>query len=268
MIGKSSVDGALFGLFLFVTILAWRSATSGDARNALAWVTGTYLLLLMVLPSQWKSLGLITERVGTFAFLTWVLALAGQRYERRARRVTIVAAQVLAVVLIARWTVTVHVLDDYVEEYRSVAAHIEPARRILELNFATRGRSPGGGRLSHPVAPFAHTIGLVGAQRNAVILNDYEALTAVFPLKYRSASGELLKSTLHDPPDFRMTDLEQFEQATCLPIDYVVVWQADRNDAHTRALLRDLGTRYDLTYVSRPGSHAQVLTRRGTVSCG
>ena len=37
---------------------------SDDASNALAWVTGAYLLLLVVLPSQWKSLGLITERVG------------------------------------------------------------------------------------------------------------------------------------------------------------------------------------------------------------
>ena len=258
---------ALFGLFALVTMAAWRSTSADDARNALAWATGTYLALLVVLPSQWKSLGMITERVGTFAFLTWVLALAGHTYGRRVRRTTIIGAQVLALLLIARWTVAVQSLETYVEEYLSVAPHLEPTRRVLELNFATRGRGAEGERLSHPVAPFAHTIGLVGAQRDTVILNDYEALTSVFPLKHRSDAADLLRSTLHDPPDFRMDDLDQFERATCRPIDYIVIWQANLDNPHTQALLRNLGDRYVLTYVSQPGGHAQVLSRRGDVPC-
>lgn len=258
---------ALFALFAIVTIGAWRSRSAEDARNALAWATGAYLALLVVLPSQWKSLGLITERVGTFAFMTWVLALAGHTYAPRVRQTTIIAAQVLAVVLIARWTIAVQSLDAYVEEYLSVAPHIEPTRRVLELNFATRGRGADGERLSHPVAPFAHTIGLIGAQRDAVILNDYEALTSVFPLQHRSDAADLLRSTLHDPPDFLLDDLDQFERATCRPIDYIVIWQANRDDSHTQALLQNLGDHYVLTFVSRPGGHAQVLTRRGDVPC-
>jgi hypothetical protein len=138
---------------------------------------------------------------------------------------------------------------------------------VLELNFAPRGRGPEGERLSHPVAPFAHTIGLVGAVRDAVILNDYEALTAVFPLKHRSPAADLLESTTHDPPDFRIEDLEQFERATCRPIDYIVVWQADPDDAHTRAMLRSLREHYVLTYVSTPGGHAQVHERVGAGPC-
>jgi hypothetical protein len=258
---------ALFGLFALVTVAAWRSAATDDARNALAWATGAYLALLVLLPSQWKSLGLITERVGTFAFMTWVLALAGCNYGRRIRRMAIIGAQVLALLLIARWTVAVESLEAYVDEYLSVAPHVEPTRRVLELNFATRGRGAVGERLSHPVAPFAHTIGLVGAQRDTVILNDYEALTSVFPLKHRSEAADLLRSTLHDPPDFLIDDLDQFERAICRPIDYIVVWQAKRDDQRTQALLRNLSDRYAVTYVSQPGGHAQVLTRRGDVPC-
>jgi hypothetical protein len=263
----TAFGAALFGLFAFVTVLAWRFASRDDAGNALAWATGAYLALLLVLPSQWKSLGLITERVGTFAFMTWVLALAGHVYGVRTLKTIFAAAQVLAVLLIARWTVAVQSLEPYVTEYMSVAPHVEPSRRVLELNFAPRGRGPDGQRLSHPVAPFAHTIGLVGASRNVVVVNDYEALTAVFPLKYRSGAGSLLESTLHDPPDFRMDDLARFERATCQPIDYVVVWQADRTDPHTDSLLRNLADRYELTYVSQPGGRAQVHTRRGPPPC-
>jgi hypothetical protein len=265
----TAFGAALFGLFALVTVAAWRSSSTDAAPNALAWTAGAYLALLVVLPSQWKSLGLITERVGTFAFFTWVLALAGQAYSRRVRVVTIAGAQVLALLLIARWTMKVASLETYVDEYLSVAPHIDPSRRVLELNFATRGRGPDGARLSHPVAPFSHTIGLIGAQRDAVIVNDYEALTAVFPLKLRSeTAADSLKSTLHDPPDFRMADLEQFERNTCRPIDYVVVWQANPADAHTRMLLQNLADRYVVTYVSQPGGHAQVHTRRGDVPCG
>jgi hypothetical protein len=265
----TAFGAALFALFVLVTIAAWRSSSTDAARNALAWATGAYLALLIILPSQWKSLGLITERVGTFAFFTWVLALAGQSYGRRVRTVTIAGAQVLALLLIGRWTMTVASLDSYVDEYLSVASHIAPSRRVLELNFATRGRGPDGARLSHPVAPFSHTIGLIGAERDAVILNDYEALTAVFPLKLRSdAAADSLRSTLHDPPDFRMADLDQFERATCRPIDYVVIWQANPADAHTQLLLRNLADRYVVTYVSQPGGYAQVHTRRGDVPCG
>jgi hypothetical protein len=259
---------ALFGLFAFVTIAAWRSSSADDARNALAWTTGAYLALLVVLPSQWKSLGLITERVGTFAFLTWVLALAGHTYGRRVRTATIVAAQVLALLLIARWTVMAQSLEPYVEEYLSVAPHIEPGSRVLELNFATRGRGADGERLSHPVAPFAHTIGHIGVGRNAVILNDYEALTAVFPLTHRTEAAKALRSTLHDPPDFRVDDLDRFERATCRPIDAIVIWQADPDDRHTQTLLRMLADRYVLTYVSQPRGRAEVHKRRGDVPCG
>jgi hypothetical protein len=263
----TGLGAALFGLFAFGTALAWQSARADDASNALAWATGAYLILVVILPSQWKSLGLITERVGTFAFFTWVLALAGHRFSARARRALIIGAQALTVLMVARWTVAVQSLEPYVEEYLSVASHLAPSRRVLELNFATRGRGPEGERLSHPVAPFAHTIGLIGAERNDVILNDYEALTSVFPLKHRFAAADLLQGTLHDPPDFRMDDLEQFERATCRPIDYVVVWQADPDDQHTQELLRNLRDRYVLTYVSTPGGHVQVHERRGGRPC-
>lgn len=263
----TGLGAALFGLFAFGTALAWQSATSDEASNALAWATGADLILLVILPSQWKSLGLITERVGTFAFLTWVLALAGHRYSSRARRALIIGAQVLAVLMVGRWTVAVRSLEPYVEEYLSVASHLAPSRRILELNFAPRGRGPEGERLSHPVAPFAHTIGLIGAERDDVVLNDYEALTSVFPLKHRSEAADLLRSTLHDPPDFRMDDLAQFERAICRPIDYVVVWQANPEDEHTQALLRNLRDRYVLTYVSTPAGHVQVYERRGAAPC-
>jgi hypothetical protein len=263
----TALGAALFGLFAFGTGLAWKTARSGEASHALAWATGAYVLLLLILPSQWKSLGLITERIGTFAFLTWVLALAGHNYPPRARRALIIGAQALALLLVARWTVAVQALEPYLEEYLSVATHLEPSRRVLELNFAPRGRGPEGDRLSHPVAPFAHTIGLVGASRNAVILNDYEALTAVFPLKYRSDAGDLLESTLHDPPDFRIDDLEDFERSTCRPIDYVVVWQPDPDDPHTREMLSSLRDRYALVYVSEPGGRAQVHRRQGAGPC-
>jgi hypothetical protein len=258
---------ALFGLFALVTIAAWRSASADDARTSLAWATGAYVALLIVLPSQWKSLGLITERVGTFAFLTWVVALSAQIYTRRIRAATIVAAQVLALLLIARWTTAAVALEPYVEEYLSIAPHVDPASRVLALNFATRGRAPDGARLSHPVAPFAHTIGHVGVQRNAVILNDYEALTEVFPLEHRSEAAEALANTLHDPPDLRMADLDRFERAVCRPVDTIVIWQADPDDQRTKALLRMLADDYVLTYVSQPRGYAEVHKRRGDVPC-
>jgi hypothetical protein len=257
----ATFGAAVFALFVAASFAAWRTASSTSATTVLAWTTAAYVVLLVLLPSQWKSLGLITERVGTFAFLTWTLALAGQHYTNRFRRAAIIAAQVLALLLVARWTVAVRSFAPYVAEYLSLAPRIAEHRRVLELNFATRGRDGAGQRLSHPVAPFAHTVGLIGASRDAVILNDYEALTAVFPLKHRLEAAVLLKSTLHDPPDFRIEDLERYEQASCHPIDYIVVWQADRTDAHTRAMIDSLREHWRLAYVSQPQGYAQLHER-------
>jgi hypothetical protein len=118
------------------------------------------------------------------------------------------------------------------------------------------------------VAPFAHTVGLIGALRNAVIVNDYEAMTAVFPLKHRSAAAaDLLEDSLHDPPNIHLDDIERYEQRTCQPIDYIVVWQADVRDARTRAMLADLEENYRLAYVSEPGGHAQLHVRHAPRPC-
>lgn len=263
----AAFGGAIFGLFVGVSIAAWRRATPGNAATALAWTTAAYGLLLLVLPSQWKSLGLITERIGTFLFMTWMVALAGQTYSARVRRLAIVGAQVLALLLFARWTLAVRSFEPYVTEYLSLAPRIERATRVLELNFAPRGRDEEGDRLAHPVAPFSHTVGLIGVSRNAVILNDYEALTAVFPVKQRSAAADLLRSTLNDPPDFRIADLEAFERATCAPIDYIVVWQPDLEDSHTRQMVESLREHWRLVYTSQPGGHAQLHARLSPRPC-
>jgi hypothetical protein len=265
----TAFGGAVFALFMTVSVAAWRSAHADDAATALAWTTAVYIALLVLLPSQWKSLGLITERVGTFAFMTWVIALAGQNYSPRVRRIAIACAQVLALLLVVRSTLVVRSLEPYVREYLSVAPHIARERRVLELNFAPRGRDADGDRLVHPVAPFAHTVGLIGASRDAVILNDYEALTSVFPLAQRSDAAARLESTLHDPPDFRLEDLEAYERATCEPIDYIVVWQPDAADAHTREMLDILREHWRLVYVSQPGGYARLWAREpATADCG
>ena len=65
-----------------------------------------------------------------------------------------------------------------------------------------------------------------------------------------------------------MDDLDDFERATCRVIDYVVVWQPDPDDPHTRAMLRTLRDRYALAYVSQPGGHAHVHRRQGAAPCG
>jgi len=267
----TAFGGAVFALFMTITVFAWRSAHADSATTALAWTTAAYIALLVLLPSQWKSLGLITERVGTFAFMTWVVALAGQTYSPRVRRIAIVCAQVLALLLVARWTLVVRSLEPYVREYLSVAPQIAREHRVLELNFAPRGRDAEGDRLVHPVAPFAHTVGLIGAARDAVILNDYEALTTVFPLTQRSDAAARLESTLHDPPDFRLEDLEAYERATCEPIDYIIVWQPDAGDPHTRAMLDSLREHWRLVYVSQPGGYARLWEREAltpTADCG
>jgi hypothetical protein len=258
----TAFGAAVFALFLAMSLAAWRTPSTQNAATALAWTAAAYAVLLVLLPSQWKSLGLITERVGTFAFLTWMLALAGPRYSPRLRRAAIVGAQILALLLVARWTIAGRRFEPYVQEYLSLAPRIAEQRRVLELNFAPRGRNAEGGRLAQPVAPFAHTIGLIGASRDAVILNDYEALTSVFPLKHRSAAAVLLRSTLNDPPDFRIDDLETFERSICRPIDYIVVWQADAEDPHTREMLDSLAEHWRLVYTSQPGGYAQLHERR------
>jgi hypothetical protein len=257
---------ALFVLLVAVTIAAWRGAGQGNAVAALAWAAAAYFALLLVLPSQWKALSLITERIGTFAFLTWVVALAGYDYSLRMRRAIVTGAQVLAIVLIAHWTLAARTLAPYHRDYLAAADQIAPGAQLLELNFAPRGRGPDGQQLSHPLAPFTHTAALVGALRDAVVINDYEALYTVFPLRHRVDPARHLMATLHAPPEFWPEDIENYERATCRAIDYLLVWQPDRTDDYTRAVLRTTADMFTPVYRS-PAGYLEVHRRTAGRPC-
>jgi hypothetical protein len=158
-------------------------------------------------------------------------------------------------------------LSRSLEEYVSLAPHVERGRTLLPL-VLTSGRDVDRERLV-PLnfAPFLHAAGYVAATRDAIDLTNYEANTDLFPLRFRPernpfvALGRGRGIEGEGPPP--CADLEGGGDA--IPVDYVLLWgpvEPVLGDACVRAWAQQLLRGYERVQVSQPNGHAQLWRRR------
>jgi hypothetical protein len=215
-------------------------------RDALLAVTLLLLVLYCVAP-QVTIPGVRSEpqhfRLSphvVLAALLWVLAVVS----RRAARGLTVAAVAAAVALTAFRLPVYASLAARVDEQMSLGAEIPRGAVFLPISFDYEG---GVVQRRIPedwiIGPLWHAGARVAAERELVLVDNYEATTRHFPLRYRAAANpaQLLAGNGESPGCLR---LGRFNRLAPRPVDSILVFR--------RALApTDDCTRLTLDYLAR-----------------
>ena len=149
----------------------------------------------------------------------------------------------------------------------SAADHIEPNKTIVTLNYAPEGRYPNEETvLSNEAYIFGHTTEYLGTVKPLVILNNYEANTTWFPLRWLPNRDPYVH--LIDGPGFEgwlpMAEFRRFQILTGATVDYVITWcltESLRSFKDVETMQARLREDYDEIFVS-DGNRIRLWRRR------
>lgn len=257
----------LFGAALLYVALRRMIRRDLPRRDALLLVTAVYLVGYFTLPDAMAGGGFILSRLGLFPYFGLILWLGAQTFSPRARRAIGWGAAVIACVLLVVRAPSYTRLEAYLDEYLSVARHVEPNTALLPISFSCWGDGLEGGALSWRIAVFLHASGYIAAGRGVVVFDNYEANTDLFPTRFRSRVNpythigpERCGGYQVDAPDFLT-----YPERTAGRLDYVLVWgltDGRRALPYAQSVLRQLEAGYELIYVSPERGLARLYRRR------
>jgi hypothetical protein len=230
-----------------------------------------FLPVYLMMPNVAAGGSWISTRLTLYPYLLLILWLGAQRLARLPTLALQAAGAVAALAILALHFAAYRQLNPYLDDYASVAAHIDRDATLLPICLSENGHDRSGGVLSPRVKLFRQASGYLAAERDLIDLSNYEAITTYFPLRFRPELDP--RKTLYA--------LEPEEDAPLPPpmildyanrthgqgrIDYVLVWDMRERPATlatqpTDALWRDLATAYDLIYTS-PRQFARLYRLR------
>jgi hypothetical protein len=261
------LTGAVAASVAAATIAAaWTRRRAGPGSAWLVAAGAAAALALLAPDAIGKGWG-ITLRLQIFPFalaIAWVGS--GRSLPRVGRALPAVASALSVALLVLHWPTSVR-LSRSLEEYVSLAPHVEPGRTLLPL-VLTAGRDVDRARLV-PLnfAPFLHAAGYVAATRDAVDLANYEANTSLFPLRFRPERNPFVAlgrgTGLEGEGAPPCVDLDAGREA--VRVDYVLLWgpiERVLGDACVRSWAQQLLRGYERVHVSRPNGYAQLWRRR------
>jgi len=214
-----------------------------------------YLLLPDVLfGGRW-----LTTRLALFTILLFLAWLGANYQVWRLRLGLQICTYGLALGLLAFHSVKYAELNDYLNEYLSVAPHVVQETTLLPLSLAQQGRSLDGKNLTRRTLPFLHAAGFISVERRVVNFSNYEAAMDYFPLVFRRDLNPYVQLGNIEKP-VTLVSLE-FPPGSGGRIDYILIWGlkvAVPDREKVEALMNLVKERYELVYVSRPRGLAEL----------
>ena len=268
---------ALAGLFaaicLYVLIakLAHRQINFWDG---FLFVVVAYVLLYLIAPDKMSGGGNIKQRLLLYPFFILILWFGAQSYHWIVKQRIQLVAVGITLMLLGTHTIQYAELNSYLEEYVSGMHLVEPNTTLLPLSFSNTGHTPDGKVLSGRVKPFWHASGYIAAQKNVVVLNNYQAALDYFPIAYRSETSPFLHIGIENYPskgDWGIeaepprVDFLNYPQRTGGHVDYVLIWQVlegHRTLENTKSIFKQLEEGYDLIYTSPQRGLMQLYRRK------
>ncbi len=174
---------ALFGL-LGLHILRRRITTRKLLRaDALAPAAGVFVLLYLLVPNDIGTGTGIPERLALYFFFIVLFWLAGNPWPPILRRTAEAAGAIIFAGFLCLHTLKYAELNSHLEELMALGSHIEANHTVLALFPLKVDPLPA---LGLRIDAFRHSSGYIGAERQALALNNYEAHRNYFPAEYRS----------------------------------------------------------------------------------
>jgi hypothetical protein len=178
-------------------------------------------------PAQVGGFAMVPERMQFFPYLIALCWLVTLPWPAWLLRVVMVAGFAITATLYAVRLPSYAQTNAAVVEFASVQPHMRPHTTVLMLDYAPEGRLPHDGPImSKEAYIFMHIAEYLGAMQPHIILNNYEANTKWFPLRWNPARDPYVH--LAEGPGFEgwfpTVNFEKFRTATGQDVDYVITW--------------------------------------------
>lgn len=229
-----------------------------DNRDGWVLVGLVYVLLYFLTPDRTPQGQYISSRLLLFPYFALLLWLGSGSFGRTAKIRVVVATCGIALLFLVLHTTKYSELNRYLKDYMSGASMIQENRTLLPLSFSHGGYNTEDGRTSSErIRPFLFAAGYIAAERDIVELQNYEARTECFPLRYRTDRNPFsyiwLNEGLYLSPE---VDFIDFAEQTGGRVDYVLLWGCEERmngRANVDSILDQLERGYRLIFTSEKG---------------
>ena len=187
--------------------------------------------------------GVLSVRLQFLPYLMMLLWVAAFPLREKWRKYIMIAGIVLGSGLLVMRMPAYLRTQEALDEYLSVADFIEPGHTVLPLSYDHRGRTPKGEEVANRIWLFFHIADYLAVDKPLIMLDNYEANTGYFPLKWLPDQNPYIHLPVGEGIEGRPpgVDLSQ------LSVDYVLTWCEDfqyKDHPRTHALhdqLSELG---------------------------
>ncbi len=240
----------LLGVVVFLLVVKFREG-SWNRWDGLLAVTGFMAIVYLVMPAEFINRW-ANYRFMPFVIFTLILWLASVPHGRTTRVAIPVAAALVSLLIVLFQGMHRRALDILGRDFMSASQHIDRNSTLAPLVFA-QNQLTGGVLLSANIKLFLHAAGYLAAERDAIEFTHYEGTKDVFPLRFRPQVDPYVHVGAIESLPILCVNLEQYEQVTGVPIDYVLIWnlpaEFNRTDCAHR-VQGELEARYDLIHRS------------------
>jgi len=215
--------GVLFAVLCLHTLLRRRPFLRIEPGDGFAVLAFVFALLYFLMPQNVSGGGYMRERLGLLPFLT-ILPWLTVKYWKPLKLLVGATAVSLTLLHLAFTTSRFGELNDRLDDFTTGIPHVEKNKTLLAMNFFEHV-----GVKKTRICTFLHAIGYYGIATGAIGLDNYEANTDHFPLKYRRDRNPFL---FIGPVEAPSGDIHP--EAYPLPVDYILIrYPRDRlSDLH------------------------------------
>jgi hypothetical protein len=266
----TAVAAFLFAVLIYLigVKIAQRALNRWDG---LLIVAALFTWIYFVAPEGMSGGKYISYRLNLYPFFALILWFGSQAHPRFGRIAIQLIGAGLAAVFLLFHAAGYAEINDYLDEYTSGSSLIEPNSTLLPLCYSHYGRAPDGRPLSFRAKVFLHAGGYIGAMRNVVDMDNYQANSTYFPTMWRPELNPfvklpIVKDGLESAPP--CVDFQTYPKRTGGRVDYVLLWGLDdtlRQHKCTQLTFQQLQQGFDLIYTSPQRGLMQLYRRKDWV---
>jgi len=237
-----------------------------------------YIVVYFILPESviqnsngTVSGGWIKQRANLFPFFSLIMWLATKNYSLSWEKCIIFISIFFSFAFLILHTMKYQELNKYLDEYLSGVHVIKKNNTLLPICSSSNGCFKNVNKASLRIFYLQHASSYIGLQKKIINLANYEAMTDVFPLKFRKNIDPVKYLSMDGklkliPP---YVDILSYSEKTKGTIDYVLVWglkTKDYKEKNAKKLLNQLSKSYQLIYESTKNESLKIYQRRNKLN--
>jgi hypothetical protein len=246
---------AIATIAMLVTKARGRSWGAGDD---LLIAVAAFVPVYLMMPNAAAGGSWISTRLTLYPYLLLILWLGARRLSIRAAGALQVVFILAALGIVATHAMAYRKLNPYLEEYCSVAGHVEADSTLLPVLVSEGAVDRAGRPLSPRVKLFRQASGYLAAERDLIDLSNYQARKGYFPLRLRpemEPAGALGAQEPEDesPAGLPRRLLDDLGKRAGGQVDYILLWDVRRRPDPDSAAVEELTAGYQPVFTSRNG---------------